>query len=45
MSDHEAIAMLLLDATPNALDNRGRSPLTRAKTPAMRVLLAARGGV
>ena len=40
-------ATLLLDAGAdvNALDNRGRSPLSWAKTPAMCALLAARGGM
>ena len=44
---HAAAAMLLLDAgaAVNALTNRGGSPLAHAKTPAMRALLAARGGV
>ena len=42
-----AAAELLLDAgaAVNALDNAGRSPLARAELPAMRALLAARGGV
>jgi hypothetical protein len=47
-SNHQAAAAtLLLDAgaAVNALDNAGRSPLAQAKTPTMRALLAARGGV
>jgi ankyrin repeat protein len=42
-----ATAKLLLDAGAdvNALDNFGHSPLAGASTPAMRALLAARGGV
>ncbi len=45
--NHEAAATLFLDAgaAVNALDNRGYSPLRYAKTPAMRALLVARGGV
>ena len=45
--DHVAAATLLLDAGAdvNALDNARRSPLSQAKTPTMRALLAARGGV
>ena len=44
---HAAAATLLLDAgaAVNALTNAGDSPLSCAKTPAMRALLAARGGV
>jgi ankyrin repeat protein len=47
ISDHAAAATLLLDAgaTVSALTNAGRSPLAVAQTPAMRALLAARGGV
>jgi hypothetical protein len=45
--DRVAAATLLLDAGAdvNALDNAGRSPLYTAKTPTMRALLIARGGV
>ena len=44
---HEAAVTLLLDAGAdvNALTNGGTSPLAYASTPAMRALLAARGGV
>jgi ankyrin repeat protein len=44
---HAAVATLLLDAGAdvNALTNHGRTPLGKAETPAMRALLAARGGV
>jgi ankyrin repeat protein len=47
MKGNTAAAMLLLDAGAdvNALENNGHSPLAFAKTPAMRALLAARGGV
>ena len=40
-------AALLIDAgaNVNALNIFGRTPLSWAKTPAMRALLAARGGV
>ena len=46
-SGQVAAATLLLDAgaAVNALTNDGRSPLALAATPAMRALLAARGGV
>ena len=46
-NDRAAAATLLLDAgaAVNALADNGDSPLTLAKTPAMRALLAARGGV
>ncbi len=45
--DRLAAATLLLDAGAaiNALTNVGTSPLAYATTPAMRALLAARGGV
>ncbi len=45
--NHAATVTLLLDAgaAVNALTNAGNTPLSRAKTPAMRALLAARGGV
>jgi hypothetical protein len=44
---HTAAATLLLDAGAdvNALNIFGRTPLSWAKTPAMRALLVARGGV
>ena len=44
---HMPVAALLLDAgaAVSALTNAGNSPLAYAKTPAMRDLLAARGGV
>ena len=44
---HEGVTALLLNvgADVNALDNDGHSPFALAQTPAMRALLAARGGV
>jgi ankyrin repeat protein len=44
---HVAATTLLLDAGAdvNALNNYGCTPLAMAETPAMRALLAARGGV
>ncbi len=47
MFGRAAAATLLLDAgaNVNARNNHNQSPLVYAATPAMRALLAARGGV